>query len=360
MVWCQSLSVPKVPAQTGISTAPRIDSTCHSTPMQPNLEKKSSRRDLQQLLAILCSGLIALLILTPRDYSLTVYFSTHPSNCFANFMNRSLFNGAVLPGAGDFVYPLLLIAFLLYIPSCLWKFNGTGSKFHTLLAAYRPLFGFTLTSAFSCALLFTHTVKQIVGRARPDSVFQKQMAFSEWYQDGAHFFTGGAYTGSFPSGHTATASISIIFAYVLLAGLGKGGRHWLGRAGLICALAFTALMGIARMMSASHWLTDVVFTLFSQWALIHLVFFRLLKVPEQQEYFQQHHRPETRPLFFELRLCLLLLPLCPGLWAFFTGLRSLHFVGWSWLAALTPAGLVWSLFFLGQLRKALSFNIAES
>jgi membrane-associated phospholipid phosphatase len=317
-------------------------------------------RDLQYLLAILCTGIIALAVLTPHDYAWTLYLSNHQKDGFAGFMNRSLFNGAVLPGAGDLTYPFLCIALLLYIPAWLWKFNGGGASLQTFLSAHRPLFGFILTSACTCSLLFTHTVKQIVGRARPDSVFRGDMAFSQWYESGSHFFTHGGYTGSLPSGHTATASITIIFAYALMAALGPGRRLWLGRLGLLLAVCFTALMGVARMMSASHWLTDVVFTLFSQWALIHLVFFRLLRIPEQQAYFLQNGRPAERPLFFELRLCLLLLLLCPGLWAFFTGLRSLRFEGWSWLFALTPAGLAWSLFALHRIRKALSFTLQES
>jgi len=323
-------------------------------------QKDRPHRDILYLSAILCSGLIVLAVLTPHDYAWTFYLSTHQRDGFAGFMNRSIFNGAALPGAGDLVYPLLFLTFLFYIPSWLWKFNGTGTKFRTFLAAYRPLFGFTLTSAFCCSLLFTHTVKQIVGRARPDSVFRKEMAFSQWYQSGSHFFTHGSFTGSFPSGHTATASITIIFAYFLMAAVESGKARWIGRVSLFLAVSLTVLMGIARMMSASHWLTDVVFTLFSQWALIHLVFFRLLNVPKQREYFQRNGIPKNRPLFFELRICLLLLLLCPGLWAFFTGLRSLQFEGWSWRIVLTPAGLGWSIYFLDRIRKALCFKPSKS
>ncbi len=80
-------------------------------------------------LAVICSAGIALLVcLAPYDYQWTIYFSTHKAERFANFMNRSIFEGASLPGAGDFVYPLLLIALLLYIPSWLWKYNHRCSN----------------------------------------------------------------------------------------------------------------------------------------------------------------------------------------------------------------------------------------
>ncbi len=309
------------------------------------------------LLAVLCAGIVVLAVLTPHDYQWTLSLSTHKINGFAEFMNRSVFDRARLPGAGDLVYPPLVIALLLYIPSWLWKYNHRlpNAWFPTFLASFRPLLGFTLMSAFSCALLFTHTVKQVVGRARPNSVFEGKMPFSEWYQTGPHFFTHGSYTGSFPSGHTATASIAIIFAYVLLASLEEK-KRWIGWSGLALSVLFTVAMGIARMMSASHWLSDVIFTLFSEWALIHSIYFWVLKIPEQREYFRQHGRPQPRPPFFELRLCLLLLLLCPGLWAFFTGLRSYCFEGWSWLLALTPAGLAWALFLLRLIRTAVSFS----
>ena len=284
----------------------------------------------QVLLAILCAGIAVLIVLTPYDYQWTYALSTHKIQGFAEFMNRSVFDRSRLPGAGDLVYPPLIITLLLYIPSWLWKFNHRSpwARFHSILVSFRPLLGFTLMSAFACALLFVHTTKQIMGRARPNAVFEGKMSFSQWYQSGPHFFTHGSFTGSFPSGHTATAAISIIFAYVLLASL-AGRRRWIGWIGLALSVLFTSAMGIARMMSASHWLTDVIFTLFSQWALIHIIFFRVLNIPEQQEYFRQHGRPQARPSFFELRLCLLLLLLCPGLWAFCTGLRSFSFEGLS-------------------------------
>ena len=323
--------------------------------MYPNPLKDSPER--QSLVAILCAGIAVLAVLTPYDYHWTLYLSTHTIHGFAEFMNRSVFERSRLPGAGDLVYPPLIFALLLYIPSWLWKFNHrlAGGRFHTFLVSFRPLLGFTLMSAFSCALLFVHTTKQIVGRARPNEVFEGKLPFSQWYQSGPHFFTHGSFTGSFPSGHTATAAIAIIFAYVLLASL-AGRRRWIGWTGLALSVLFTAVMGIARMMSASHWLTDVLFTLFSEWALIHIIFFRVLKIPEQQEYFRRHGRPQARPLFFELRIGLLLLLLCPGVWAFCTGLRSYSFEGWSWLLALTPVGLVWALFFLRRIRLALLFS----
>jgi membrane-associated phospholipid phosphatase len=306
------------------------------------------------LIVICCIGIALLICLTPYDYQWTIYFSTHKAARFADFMNRSVFDGAALPGAGDLVYPPLLITLTFYILSWSWKYEYRlpGSGFPAFLASFRPLFGFVLMSAFSCALLFVHTTKQVVGRARPDSVFQGKMPFTEWYQAGPHFFTQGSYSGSFPSGHTATASIFIIFAYVLLASL-EGKRRWAGGMALAFSILFTAAMGIARMMSASHWLTDTIFTLFSEWTLIHIIFYQVLGIPEQREYFRLYKRLQPHRPLFELRLCLFLLLTCLGVWAFFTGLRSYRFEGWSWLLALTPAGLIWTLFFLRRARSAV-------
>ena len=321
--------------------------------MRSSLLKDHPLRNWLPLTVILCVGIVVLAGLTPYDYQWTIYFSTHKIDRFADFMNRSVFERAILPGAGDLVYPLLFITLLLYILSWLWKYDYRlpGTRFHTFLASFRPFFGFILMSAFSCALLFVHTTKQILGRARPNSVFEGKMPFSEWYQTGPHFFTHGSYSGSLPSGHTATASISIIFAYVLLASL-ESRKRWIGWVVLALSFLFIVVMGIARMMSASHWLTDTIFTLFSEWTLIHIMFFWVLRIPEQREYFRQHKRPQPHPPLFELRLCILLLLLCPGLWAFFTGLRSYRFEGWSWLLALTPVGLIWTLFFLRKTRSA--------
>lgn len=309
------------------------------------------------LFVIIGTGAILLAILTPHDYQWTLYFSTHDLARFTNFFNRSVFNGDSSVGAGDFVYPLLLITLILYCVSWL-RTNADGlprSRFSTFLSVARPLLGFVLTSAFSCALLFVHTVKQVVGRARPNSVFDGKMTFSAWYQNGEHFFTHGSYTGSLPSGHTATASISIIFVYVLLAYL-KGRRRIVGWVALLLAILFTVAMGISRMMSASHWLTDVTFTLFAEWALIHVFFYWVLNVPEQQDYFQKHGRLQPHRKMFELQLCLYLLLTSLGVWSFFTGLRSYWFEGWSWLLMLTPVGLAWTLFFLRMARNTLELH----
>ncbi len=315
--------------------------------MQVPSSIKQPVRNWGSLILILCFGAFILTGITPHDYQWTQYFSTHEITGFARFMNRSVFNGDSFPGAGDLVYPLLLLTLFLYIPSWLRNYDKKEPKpgIDTFLATYRPLFGFILLSAFACSLLFTHTVKQIIGRARPGDVFSGRVPFSEWYHTGPLFFTHGSYSGSFPSGHTATAAITIIFAYALLAYLPQG-KHRFGMLFLAFSILFTALMGIARMMSASHWLTDVVFTLFSQWALIHIIFFMVLKIPQKLEYFRQQGKPQPQPRFLELRICLILIPLCIGIWAFFTGLRSYSVEGWSWVLALIPVGLVWTLFFL--------------
>jgi membrane-associated phospholipid phosphatase len=306
------------------------------------------------LAAICCTGIILLVCLTPYDYQWTLYFSSHKAERFADFMNRSIFEKAALPGAGDLVYPPLLLALIFYSLAWLRRYDRRlpKSRFFTFLAAFRPLSGFILMSAFSCALLFVHTTKQIVGRARPGSVFSGDMPFSDWYQTGPHFFTQGSFSGSFPSGHTATASIFIIFSYVLLATLQER-KRWAGGIVLALSLLFTAAMGIARMMSASHWLTDTLFTLFSEWALIHSIYFWVLNIPRQQEFFRQHGIPQPHRMMFELQLCLFLLLISLGLWAFFTGLRSYRFEGFSWLLALIPAGLIWTLFFLFRTRDII-------
>lgn len=307
------------------------------------------------LLLILCTGLIILAGITPYDYQWTHYFSTHKFTYFADVMNRSVFNGDRLPGAGDLIYPLLLIILLLYIPSWLWKYDRSlpVSGFGSFFASCRPLCGFILFSAFSCSLLFTHTVKQIMGRARPVSVFSGKEPFSEWYHTGPLFFTHGSYSGSFPSGHTATAAVFIIFAYAVLACIPEK-RRWIGLVFLAFSIMFTVLMGISRMMSASHWLTDVVFTLFSQWALIHIIFHFVLKIPERQAYSRQNRHPYPQIRFFELRLCLIMIPIGVGIWAFFTGLRSYHIEGLSWPLTLIPVGLAMTLFFIRQAWVLLS------
>ena len=96
------------------------------------------------LIVICCTGIALLICLTPYDYQWTIYFSTHKAERFADFMNRSVFDGAALPGAGDLVYPPLLITLIFYILSWSWKYESSiaGLRISYLSCLIPPSFRF--------------------------------------------------------------------------------------------------------------------------------------------------------------------------------------------------------------------------
>ncbi len=294
------------------------------------------------------------------DIPLTRFCHNNRIDWFAQFMNESLSNRDKQIGAGDIIWFLLIIpSILLYILSWLccifFQFNKKAqqqndtdinrapSTIKNHLVFIRPYLGFLLTSAFSTAFLFVHTTKQVVGRARPDTVFNEILPYSEWYEFGPHFITQGTFTGSFPSGHTATASIAIALAYIIF-DINRT-KKWYSYMLFCIALVFATGMGMARMMSASHWATDVTFTIFSCWAIIHSIFYWGLQVPYQVDFYCTQKKHRNSKQFFELRICLNLFFFCLGVWAFFTGLRAGDMGGTPLFNALMPIGLAVIFFF---------------
>ncbi len=299
-------------------------------------------------LYILLSGCAAMFVATEFDILWTQFFHRNKIDWYAIFMNEALSSSDKQLGANDLVYCLLVIpGTIFYFLSwlfCIWL-RDKQLPFSFLIKeiiSIRPYLGFIITSAFCSAFLFVHTAKQIVGRARPDVVFSGNMPYSDWYGFGPHFITQGTFSGSFPSGHTATASILIAFAYVMLDFKHK--RQWMGRLLLGLSLIFAGGMGVARMMSASHWATDVVFTVFACWMIIHVIFHWGLRVPSQIIYFREHGKHKIQKPLFELQICLYMFLLCLGIWEFFTGIRSSNMSDWPWLKVLIPLGMS-SIFF---------------
>lgn len=306
---------------------------------------KNTSANFKIFLGVVFTGSLAMIVATKFDITWTQFAHSHRIMWYSLFMNESLSNGNQL-GAVDFVYALIVIpSAILYFLSwffCLFPHNKQVPFLIEKIISMRPYLGFLVTSAFCSAFLFVHATKQIVGRARPWDVFYSNIPYSEWYELGPLFITQGKFSGSFPSGHTAIASLIITLVYITL----DTKRNSKLFSGLLLAfsLVFAGGMGISRMMSASHWATDVIFTVFASWAIIHTIFYWGLKVPTQNDYFRKHKKHYTYKRFFELQICLYMSSLCLGVWAISTGIRSVYMSDWSWLMILSPLGFVTIIF----------------
>ncbi len=245
-------------------------------------------------------------------------------------MGRSMFEGEGI-GANDAVLLMLLGAILLYYLAC----RKPELK---IWAAWRSQAGFILVSALVTGVYFVHSLKWIMGRARPDLVFNKGMAFSHWFSFGPHFITDGVYYGSFPSGHTSQMFILMSVAYVLAGDsrLPKPARMagWFWGTGAVGA---SLVMGLTRCMTLSHWLTDILGSILVGWILMHLLYYHILRVPAQRRFILRHGSQPDLPDAWEIILCIHWLIGIAGLMMMVVGIRALLLQkGWWLLLLLFP------------------------
>jgi len=285
------------------------------------------------LAALLAGFAAAMAAVTPLDYAWTLDLVAHRWGVAVRFLRRTVFEGSAL-GASDLPIFALLVLFALYA-------QVTSRRAIPALIPLRSWLGFILVATLASGLGVVHTLKWIVGRARPYEVLgDGRLPFTPWYVTGPHFVTEGIYRGSFPSGHTAAAFAFIALAYVLAGDplLTRGWRlaGWGVGAG---ALLFSAAMGIGSAMAGSHWLSDAVAVTGLVWILVHVLYFWGLRVPDQRRYWRAHGALPRPPGRWELRLCVLGFPVLLGTVAAGLGLRALVLQPVPYLGALVPLGL---------------------
>jgi membrane-associated phospholipid phosphatase len=285
---------------------------------------------------LIAAGIAGLVLVPPVDRAWTLWLREHRWAQLDRFMDRTLFEGEWI-GGGDPVVILLILATVGYYLA--WK-----GFFGAILVRWRPHFGFALTCALITAIQVVHSLKWVMGRARPKEVVAKGLAFSHWFEFGPHFITDGIYRGSFPSGHTAQVFLLMALAYILIADPRLSPRiRRLGWVWGVMALAYTLVMGIGRCMSFSHWLSDVVGALTTSWVGMHLIYFHLLRVPEQVRYHRRWGQHPPTPQVWEMQLCAWCLGLFLGGMGLLLGLRAV-LVQELWLAtvlAIPGVGLGW-------------------
>jgi len=277
-------------------------------------------------------------VLPMFDYELTLWFSQHQNQAFSRFMGRSFFESG-LPGGADLVIFGMLAALICYL---LASFAVGPKTLHNWL----PSLGFAVFGAIVSAVCLVHGTKWIIGRARPKEVVYKQLAYSDWFETGVHFINEGHYSGSFPSGHTLAAFLLMLAAYAL-AGDPQHSRRlklsgWCVGA---LAVAYAGAMSVARAMSLSHWVSDCLLGMLLAWMLMHLCYYWVLRVPEQNRLRRAGQEPGS-PRLFELRLGLLVLGCTAGVTLALLGLRAVFLLQIHSLVLLLPVGTLMAVFFI--------------
>jgi membrane-associated phospholipid phosphatase len=269
---------------------------------------------------------------TMVDYPLTKWLGSHGWAVFAEVMGRSLFEGE-RPGGGDLAALFLVGVFCLYAVSL----RPTAPE---RVVAWRPVLGFMVVSAILTTFAYVHTLKWLVARARPDLVFDGYYPFSAWYAIGPHFVTEGIYHGSFTSGHTAQAFVLMVLAYALAGNPATGrGPKAVGWLVGVLVVGYALGMGLARCMSLSHWVTDVVGSVVMSWVTLHVLYYGILKVPEQQRVRKTLDRSGALQAGWELLMGFYLVAAFFGILLAGTGLRALWVAQARWLAILLVPGI---------------------
>jgi len=197
-------------------------------------------------------------LITPVDYRWSIFIHKHNWPIFSKLIGQTIFEGEGF-GAGDPVIVFILFCFTAYYLA--WK-----KPPHNRFLAWRPQLGYIIASSLISGVFLVHSLKWIMGRARPYLVLSKEMPFSAWYELGPHFITEGTYHGSFPSGHTAQIFLLMTLAYILAADPDLRRRRrvigWVwGGITVLISLA----VGMARCMTLSHWISDVIGIIFLSW-----------------------------------------------------------------------------------------------
>jgi membrane-associated PAP2 superfamily phosphatase len=229
----------------------------------------------------------------------------------------------------------------------LWSGRASAPQW---LQHERPYLSFIVLSALAGALGLVHGLKWVIGRARPYEVWQSDWPFTPWHSFGPHFVTEGIYSGSFPSGHTASVVTLLMLAYVLHSYPSLHRRRWAWLWGAV-AVAMAMAMAVGRVMTASHWLTDCLGMILPTWMVLHWMFHRFLRTAEQREYVRMHGGYPSVPAYWELRLAgwgfLILL----GLMGLVIGLRSVWLESRFELLVLAPLGIALLGFAWPRFRK---------
>ena len=254
----------------------------------------------------LVSGFFMVMIpLSMVDFEWTLYLHANQHEFLGEFMRRTLFEGGKF-GASDPAIVFVLFVMFAY-------FRNNPQEQIDQFGFFRPQLGFLVVSALITGLGLVHSIKYIVGRARPDQVLKHSYPYSQWFEFGPQFVADGIFYGSFPSGHTAAVFMLMTLSYILIFDPTKprkakiAGWMW---GGLI--LTMTSLMIIARSMTLHHWLSDSIGITFLCWITTHLLFFYIFKIPEQMEYLQRHRAYPSLPRYWEFQILwrILILALC--------------------------------------------------
>ncbi|MGK5093990.1 phosphatase PAP2 family protein [Deltaproteobacteria bacterium TL4] len=286
------------------------------------------------LLSILIAVVVPLILISPYDFRWTEYLSAHRWNHFAELMRRSFFEEGQWGGSDPSIVFILIILVLYF-----WSWS---SKAPLRIQAFRPWYGYIVFTSLFAGVGMIHSLKWMIGRARPVWHFKDNILFTTWYEFGVYSFPEPRlFYSSFPSGHTAAAMVLMTLAYLCAKDpvLSRKWRIWGWLWGGL-VLGFSSLMMLSRCMAEDHWLSDGIGAIGLVWLAAHYFYFYVFQVPRQRQYFSKWRRHPFTPKLWEIKLFGLSLLMIFSVVGIVWGLRAMLLQTQLWLGGATLLGII--------------------
>ena len=170
-------------------------------------------------------------------------------------MDQSLFRGQSLGGQDVMLLPAIgvAVAYLAVVVRDWLRDEPTEHSVDNLTDRHSRIHQagcFVFLVVVYC-LVCVHALKWGWGRARPSVAMFDASVMTAWFEPGGMTMVDMPFSGSFPSGHTATSLVAVIASLVFM-------RGWLRGVGVALGLLWGLAMAISRSVLAHHWASDGV------------------------------------------------------------------------------------------------------
>lgn len=208
------------------------------------------------------------------DYEFVIFWryqsSINPAlDAFGEFNDRSITDEGEI-GLQDLTFLIIAVAVILYLLSLLPKLQEKWAmlRIHT---------GFLIVVIIVISIV-NRMFKTFFARVRPGSALSDPSRYSRIWEMGKYTLDDAFSAGSFTSGHTTTAVFLVALAFIAI----KTHKSAIISALFVITIALTGVMGFGRMVHGAHYFGDVIWAALVGVALIALIYFKILKIPERE------------------------------------------------------------------------------
>ena len=241
---------------------------------RPNYYISTYGKDFSQFstIALLVIGLFSTSYFWNRDLEFVrnatiCYFEPN----FASFMNESYFNfNGDGFGGQDLSFILFFFAVFVYFFTLIPK-----NEERFILTRIRS--GFIIVSSV-VLFVFNRVIAAFFARVNPEEALVNPQLYTSMLKFGKYSITDAIFKGCFTSGFTTLATIMITLAFISL----TSSNMWKIVINFIIFSSWGIIMAITRVISGENYPTDVIWGYISGLLLIIWIYFRLLRVPEQE------------------------------------------------------------------------------